>query len=79
MAQLTKVELRKRLLAALKAGPRSRAEIIRDVFAWDVNGRALDEVFESLVKAGKARHFTNWPFDGGARVEFWTLTPQPTK
>lgn len=74
MAQPTADELANRILAALKSGPRSREDVIENVFHFDVNPHALTEAFDSLVKAGKARAFTNWPFQGEPRVEFWALT-----
>jgi hypothetical protein len=74
LAQLTADEITKRIVAALKSGPRSRDDITENVFHFDVNPRALTEAFDLLVEAGKARAFANWPFPWQSRTEFWTLT-----
>jgi hypothetical protein len=65
----------RRIVAALRDGPKSRSALIKDTFRFEINGKALDEAFDSLVKAGKAKRFWNWPFPGEQQQEFWTLPP----
>lgn len=64
-----------RIVAALSDGPKTRRELLKDTFNFEIPGPELDAAFAALCGAGKARRYTNWPMYGGERVEYWALTP----
>jgi hypothetical protein len=61
--------LSRRIVVALKNGPVSRRELL-NTFDYEPG---LDAALVALSESGAARRFTNWPFYGGERVEYWTL------